>query len=152
MRYAVIFALFCAFIGFAAPIIVERIIIKFPYDDRVQKEIFNDLGVLRAGSRLRELTPDIRLDCAAQQHANELMLRRICTTIGEGGKTPRVRAESCGTGEFSEVAALVICNAEWDMGRMLDKFPDHRQILKMPQWKYIGIGVRETYYVIYLTY
>lgn len=152
MRYAIIFACFCALIGVAAPLIVERIIIKFPYDDHVHKEIFNDLAVLRYSGRLRELTPDIRLECAAQSHANDIMLRRSCTTIGQDGQTPRLKLEACGLNDFNEVAALVICNQEWDMGKMLDKFPDHQQILKMPEWKYIGIGVRETYYVIYLTY
>lgn len=152
MRYAIVFALFCAFIGIAAPVIVERIVIKFPYDDKVHKEIFNDLAVLRAASRLQQLTPDLRLDCAAQDTANDIMLRRTCSTIGPSGQTPRVRLESCGIEDFTEVAALLICGTEWDMGRMLDKFPEHKQILKMPEWKYIGIGVRETYHVIYLTY
>ena len=152
MKYSIIFAVFVGFISFAGPAIINRIIYKTPYESEIHKEILNDLNDLRAMAKVGELSHDVRLDCAAQAHVDDIASRRICSVVGRNGETPRDRIEQCGLGEFKQAVELIICNSDWDMAKMLKDLPEHRIILKMPEWKYVGIGVRENSYVIYLTY
>jgi uncharacterized protein YkwD len=150
MKYAVMFAVFVAFVALAGPNIIERIIFKTPYESDIHKEIMQDVNKLRAGQK--ELAHDVRLDCAAQAHADDMAARRICTIIGRNGETPRDRLESCGLGEFSEVVELIVCNENWDFTRIMKEVPDYPKLLKMDAWRYIGVGVRDNTYVIYLTF
>lgn len=152
MKYCIIFALFCAFCAWAGPAIIDRIIFNTPYKQEIKREIFNDLRELRISSRLSEFNRDVRLDCAAQSHADDIAARSMCVAVGANGETPRRRVTECGITDFSEVVELVACNGPWSLVSMLKSLPENPYILKMREWRYIGIGVRENYYVIYLIY
>jgi len=152
MKYAVMFAIFVAAVAVAGPAIIERIIFKTPYESDQHKEIMNDVRAYRAMAKLRDLSHDVRLTCAAQEHADEMSARRMCTVVGANGETPRIRLESCGYGEFSQVVELITCRREWDINIIIRDNPDYATIIKMEEWRYIGVGIRDDTYVIYLTF
>jgi uncharacterized protein YkwD len=146
----IIYALTVLGIGFSAPSVINYFVLKNPDELQIYTTILADFNGYRAKYGLSELTHDVRLDCAAQAHAEDVKSRRSCTIIGKNGTTPRLRVELCGLNEYSQVNVMVFCNKNWDFKAHLLDMPEHAVALQDHRWSAMGIGLKDDYYVIYL--
>lgn len=103
---------------------------------------------INAARKLKGLGPvseDSKLDCAAQAHARDISVSKVCGHIGSDGSQFWQRAQKCGTQALGEIVACGYPNAVSAVEGW-DRSPGHAAIM-YGQYGKVGVGEVDGYWV-----
>jgi uncharacterized protein YkwD len=102
----------------------------------------------RVKRKLTKLTMNTSLSCAAQNHANDIGARKLCTHTGSNGSNFVERVKRCGYPyAHGEIVACGQKSARLAVDAWI-KSSGHFAIMVDPNQKYFGSGWKNNYWVV----